>query len=253
MAFIVVGAVATIAAVIGATPGTGGLLLVVAGVLSLTGTALKGRRLLTPSFWLVPIGLVAPLVFMAVFVSSGYYTVIEVAATFATLGFGLAVAIVLAGRLLLDRLSELKVSSVHIWLVIGIATASVAGAFGWAFLVASGTIYSTVLGAVPFGVFGLVILIALWRWLGGDSIGPFIIGLLSPALMGLAFLIVAATAVFGMFEIRPPGQSSNYFLESFAALGVCSLVFAFLTILPPARRDMRPHRLLQSSWPNEVR
>jgi hypothetical protein len=234
----------------GLESGAAGLIEVVAGVAVGLGLALRRPFLSRPSYWIIPVAMVAAPVMLARFVVGGEFRVSDVAAAFIAVGVVMAIALILAAPPLRRTLARLRLRQPRTLLVLAIAAIGIGVAASWAVLISAGATRVSVIAAVPFGAIYVALSIALWRWLKGDSITSFTVGLVTPLGAAGAAGAVLVALIGSLFSAGP---ATPFVFESIAAIGLCGILFAVLTIQPPRRGDpgAPKGRAMQFRWEDD--
>ena len=170
-----------------------------------------------------------------------------VAAT--AIGIATVAAIAEATPPVLATVLPARWSNLHTLLVSASALVTEVTCTTWTWLIAAGLTRFSAIEALPFLAAGLAIAIAWWRWIRGDSLTPFVIGILLPIASGVAFVGLAFSAL-GSIGAIGPAVPLPYFLESITVIALAGIVFGVAAMWPPRQRDPRIHgRMLQTSWP----
>ena len=224
-----------------------GLIMLAAGLGLAVPLALVRPRLQRPNWWLVPIALLALPIVVGRFATDAEFRVADVQLASGAAAFVAAIGVLELGQLVVSSLRSIRLSSPRLWLVLAVAiTISAVGVAATAAIVPGRSYLPSGL-ALPFATVYVAVLVATGRWLNGDAITGFIVGLLTPVAMGIEFVLVGLTAVATMFTSRP--DSPQYLFESMVVVAAGALAFAILTMWPPPNRDPNlPGRALQGRW-----
>jgi hypothetical protein len=249
---LVVGGIVVFAGALpGLATGAVGFLFVLGGSAALIGISRRRPILSRPGSWLIPIGLVTIPAAAARFATAGEFREIDVVIAFGSGGIATVAALVLTASRWRDALKRLSMASTRLWAAIGLAAILVIVSGAWTFIVALQLTYLSPLVALPFGAVCLGTILALTRWLEGDAITPFVVGLLTPVLAGLAGGGFLMSTVSQLFTERDP---LPLLVESLFAVAVGGAMFAVLTVVPPAHRDKSiSGRALQHGWDQSER
>lgn len=231
--------------------GVAGLIELAAGIAVLVGLALQRPFLSRTSMWLVPISLaLAPLV-LARFVIGAEFRVPDVIAAFLVAGVAVAITTLLILPRVPARIARLKVLQPRTLLVTAVALTGIAIASGWAVLISAGATRIGVGAWAPLEFIYMALALGLWRWLGGDSVTPFVAGWAAAVAACVSAFVIVMSLVINLYV---PGPASPLLLESIAALGLCGVFFALLTIKPPRMGDPAAPkgRAFQAGWASDA-
>jgi hypothetical protein len=245
--FVAVGAVVAAGSLSGYAAAIAGIFLVVGGIWVLAGLAVKRPFLSAPGYWLLPISLASVPFTMARFATAAEFRPLDLALTSIALGIGLSIASALAVATGARVMTRLRILWPRTLLVIAVGLVLFAISWTWTLLISLGATPFPVLLIVPFGVSGIGIAIGLWRWLEGDSVTAFVIGLCLPLAAGLAFIGLVFSVLTLMFTEFAPAP---YIIESMAVIALGGITFGVLTVFPPRRKleYPTPGRAMQHSW-----
>ena len=226
-----------------------------AAVAVLVGAALRRTWFKRPTLWLAPVLIVLLPFAIAQLAASGAFRPIDVSLLSFALGVSAAVGVLELGLLLLPSLSRVDqrngvvvVAEVLTALVVVTSIGTAATIALASFQTNANSIY---FAAGPFVVVAIVIGLCFWRWINGDSLSAFVLGVV--ATVSCALMAVVAGA-FGLLANSFGGSDNGFILPAIAGgTALASLAMTVLAISPPRlRHGTVVGRDFQTAWPGEA-